>query len=114
MKVLLDHCVPAHFGLLLQSHEVRTTFQEGWEELRNGALLRAAGGIFGCFVTVDKGIRHQQNLRALPIAVIQIVAVNNQLESLTPLAPRVLALLDAGVSRALYLVSENDTIQVSE
>lgn len=114
MKVLLDHCVPAHFGLQLQSHEVRTTFQEGWEELRNGALLRAAGGLFGCFITVDKGIRHQQNLRALPIAVIQMVAGSNQLESLAPLVPRVLALLDGGVSRALYVVTEDNTVQVFE
>lgn len=62
----------------------------GWTRLTNGALLRRAAAEFDVVVTADQNIEFQQNLSALPIAVIVLVASSNRLESLEPLVPRVL------------------------
>ncbi len=99
MRILLDHCVPKPFGRLLIAHDVKTAGQMGWARLQNGKLLAAAATAFEVFLTVDKNIRHQQNLGALPISVIMLDAVANTPEALAPFAPFVeqaLALIKAG------------------
>lgn len=70
MKILLDHCVPRDLKAALTAYEVFTTCDMGWDRLKNGSLLKAAGGQFDVFITVDRSIRHEQNLAKLPIAVI--------------------------------------------
>lgn len=94
MRVLLDECVPKRFGRLLTGHTVRTAPQEGWSGKRNGVLMAAmeAAG-FEVLVTVDQGIRHQQNLQSSRVAVLLMRGASNQLADLVPLAPEVLAAL---------------------
>jgi hypothetical protein len=52
--------------------------------LRNGKLLAAASGEFDVFLTVDKNLKHEQNLNALPIAIMVIMARSNRLADLLP------------------------------
>ena len=90
MRVLLDECVPKRLGGSLVGHAIRTVPQEGWSGKKNGellALMSAAG--FEVLLTVDQGIPHQQNLRA----VVVMVGVSNRLADLLPLVPDVLAAL---------------------
>jgi hypothetical protein len=68
---------------------VRTTADQAWERLRNGKLLAAASAEFDLFLTVDKNLKHGQNLAALPIAVIVIMAKSNRLADLLPFVPAV-------------------------
>ena len=63
MKVLLDECIPRPLARHLPSHDVRTVPQMGWASTVNGTLLKLAEAEFEVFITVDKGIRYQQNLR---------------------------------------------------
>jgi hypothetical protein len=92
LRRLLDHCVPRRFGRLLLPNEVQTAAQVGFDALKNGALLRAAAAAgFDAMVTVDQGIAFQQNLTALPIGVILLMAPNNEVATLAPLAPTVVA-----------------------
>jgi hypothetical protein len=93
VKILFDHCVPKPLGRAFPSHEVRTTAQMGWEPLQNGRLLAQASTYFDVVLTVDKGIRFQQNLDALPIAVVILDTASNAPESLMPLAPFVESVL---------------------
>jgi hypothetical protein len=51
-------------------------------------LAVAAGG-FDVFLTIDKKLKHQQNLATLPIAVIVIMAKSNRLADLLPFVPAV-------------------------
>jgi hypothetical protein len=37
--------------------------QMGWAGVKNGELLRRAEGEFDLFLTADKNLRYQQNLR---------------------------------------------------
>jgi hypothetical protein len=73
-RILLDHNIPDGLRRLLSEHEVHTTYYEGWERLDNGELLAEAERAgFSIFVTSDKGIRHQQNLRGRKIANHEVV-----------------------------------------
>lgn len=64
--------MPVRVAGHLAGHEVRTTAQQGWDRLRNGALLDAATGGFDVFVTCEQGILHPQNLAARGIAVAAV------------------------------------------
>ena len=80
MKILFDHNLSRRFREHLPGHEIRTTREMKWEQLRNGALMSiAAGAGFEVFVTIDKQIEHQQNLAAL---VLTVVVVDGKSESL--------------------------------
>ena len=93
MRVLLDHCIPKRFGRLLQEHEVSTTFEMGWASLSNGVLLRKARESFEVFLTVDQNVQFQQNLSALPLAVVILAAPDNRFATLEPYAASVLQVL---------------------
>jgi hypothetical protein len=66
----------------------------GWERLRNGKLLAAAAAAgFEAFITIDKNLKNQQNLSALPIAVLVVMAKSNRLADVLPFAPAIEAVL---------------------
>ena len=94
MRLLLDECVPKRLGSLLAPHVVRTVQQAGWGGIKNGALLARAATEFDAFITVDQGIRYQQNLLGLQLRVIVMVARSNDIADLKPLAPQVLSALE--------------------
>jgi len=69
MRILLDHNVPAPMRYWLTEHQVETTYELGWAELRNGELLRMAEGAgFDLLITSDKSIRYQQNVADCKLA----------------------------------------------
>jgi len=71
MLVLFDQSTPVPIRKFLNGHKVETAWQRGWDRLRNGELLKAGDDAgFDVFVTPDKNIRYQQNLKAFRIAVI--------------------------------------------
>lgn len=60
----------------------------GWSGVKNGQLLALAGTAFEAFLTVDKNMPFQQNLATLPIALVVMDSVSNELHALLPLLPR--------------------------
>ena len=93
MKILLDECLPRRLKQSLIGHTVFTVPERGWAGTKNGALLRLAATAFDVFVTLDKNLEYQQNLKAAPIAVIVLVAPDSKIETLKPLIPKVLDIL---------------------
>ena len=91
MRLLLDECVPKRLKRELPGHEVRTVQEAGWAGVKNGALLRAADGLFDVLLTVDQGVQYQQNLAGLRISVVVMVAPSNDIDDLRPLLPLVVA-----------------------
>ena len=87
MRLLFDECVPARLRQALPSHVVTTVGQAGWSGIKNGELLALAAASFDAFVTVDKNLPYQQNAAGLPIAVLVLDAVSNELTYLLPLVP---------------------------
>ena len=75
MKVLLDENLSPKLRLQLQGHDVTTTVYAGWGGLRNGELLTVAGQAdFQVFVTADRNLSYQQNLKDRKIAIVVLTA----------------------------------------
>jgi hypothetical protein len=71
VKILFDQGTPVPLRNALAAHEVATTFERGWQTLRNGELLTAAEAAgFEALITTDRQIRHQQNLDGRRIAIL--------------------------------------------
>ena len=77
MRILLDEPVPRRLGSLLVGHETTTVPKSGWAGIKNGKLLTLAATKFEVFLTTDQNIEFQQNLSALPIAILVVVAKSN-------------------------------------
>lgn len=92
MRVILDECLPKRLTRELPGHEARTVQQMDWSGISNGRLLSLIGEQFDIFLTVDSNLAFQQNLAALPVAVVVLRARSHKIEDLRPLLP---LLLDA-------------------
>lgn len=68
----------------------------GWSGKKNGALLAlmVTQG-FEVLMTVDRNLCHQQNVQAVGVAVIVLVAASNRLADLLPLMPNAQAALNS-------------------
>ena len=93
MRIQLDESLPRPLARLLPEHEVRTVAAMGWTGIRNSELLQLAAGEFDAFLTADQNLEHQQNLNALPIAIVLLVAPTNRIEYFRPLIPALLRTL---------------------
>jgi hypothetical protein len=65
----------------------------GWAGKSNGELLRLAQQDFAVFLTADRRLPNQQNLRTFRIAVVVFAAVGNRLQDIEPLVPKALEVL---------------------
>jgi hypothetical protein len=73
MLILFDQGTPVPLRAFLVGHTVRTAAEQGWSTVSNGKLLDAAeADAFEMFVTTDKNLRDQQNLKGRRIAIVVI------------------------------------------
>jgi len=89
IRLVLDECVPVRLRRAFVSHEVSTVVLEGWAGAKNGQLLALAAQRFDALITVDKNLPYQQNTTSLPLAVLVLDTVSNELPYLLPLVPAV-------------------------
>jgi predicted nuclease of predicted toxin-antitoxin system len=92
MRLLLDEQFPLDFARELSAPAVLHVHSLGWAGVKNGELLRRAGGVCDVFVTLDRSLQFQQNLRALPFGIVVVRATSNRLLDLSPHA---FAIVDA-------------------
>jgi hypothetical protein len=78
----------------------------GWASIVNGELIELAEPVFEVFITVDKGILYQQNLRSTVLGFVVLRAYSNRLEDLLPLVPDLLA--------KLVTIKAGDIIQLEQ
>ena len=104
MNILLDECVPVRFARSLVGHAVTTVQKHGWSGIKNGELLELAEKEFDVFVTVDRKLAAQQDLKKFRIPVILIRARTNRLEHIRPLAAELLEGLSGAVAGKLTIV----------
>ncbi len=91
MKLLIDECLPRALKRYLAGHECRTVQEMGWSGTQNGELLSISETEFDVFVTIDQGIRYEQNLANWKLAILVLNARSNQIEDLKPIIPAALA-----------------------
>lgn len=85
MRILLDECIPRKlkYASLGAGHTCQTVTETGLVGRKNGELLAAADSDFDVLVTVDKNIRHQQDLQVRKIALLVIRADSNKIEDIS-------------------------------
>ena len=104
MRGLLDENLPRALAAELAGHEVSTVQAAGWSGTTNGELLRRAKGSFDALLSMDRGLQHQQDLRALRLRIVIIRAPSNRMVHLRPLVASILntlASLPAGQLRVV-------------
>jgi hypothetical protein len=83
----------------------------GWDRLSNGVLLQsAASNGIEAFVSIDKKLEHEQNLRSLPLPVIVIDSLSNALPELIIFVPFILKLLGSPLEKKLYVVKADGSV----
>jgi hypothetical protein len=87
MRVLLDECLPKRLKRELPAHEVCTVPEMGWAGIKNGALIRLAEQQFDVFLTMDRNLEFQQNIKQLRLAIAVLCAPSNEIQVLRPLMP---------------------------
>lgn len=95
MKILLDECVDQRLKPSITDHDVRTVREMGWTGKANGELLKSASEEgFQILVTIDKRMKHQQNISKLPLAIAVFDTLQSTLTNLEVLIPQFLERVD--------------------
>lgn len=77
MKILFDQGTPVPLKQHSTGHIVKTAYEEGWSNLSNGDLLKAAEATgYQLFITTDQNLRYQQNLHRRRIAVVVLLSTS--------------------------------------
>ena len=88
MRVLLDENLPRKLKYRLEASEALTVPERGWNDIGNGELLRRTAKEFDVFLTMDRGLEHQQNVEGVSLSIILLSAPSNDYDDLLPLVPR--------------------------
>ena len=91
MRLLLDENFPADFATHFGGHQVHSVHSLGWQGIVNGELLRRAKDVCDVFVTLDRGLQFQQNVKALPFGIVLVRAPSNRLSDQTPHVKSIIA-----------------------
>lgn len=71
MRLLLDECVPRKLKNSLAGHDCQTVPEAGFAGKKNGELLQLAEiAGFDVFITLDKGLEYQQNLKSRKLSIV--------------------------------------------
>lgn len=113
MRILLDNCVPKRPMVgLLAGHETVHASTAGFAELLNGHLLAAAAAAkFDLLLTVDRNMRHQQNIALIPIPLLVIDLPNNTAPFLIPLANAIRSAVVEAAKGGLTVLNGEGSIQ---
>lgn len=105
MKVFVDECVTYLLMPHLARHDFTHILDTPWRGMKNGALLRLVESSYDVFLTTDRHLPHQQNLRQLNLAFLIMRGVSNKIEDLLPLVPETLQALDRIGTGDLVIIS---------
>jgi hypothetical protein len=103
-RAAANQCVDRRLARDLAEHSVSTVPRPGWSGIKNGELLELAEKNFDVFVTVDRKLAAQQDLKKFRIPVILIRARTNRLEHIRPLAAELLERLSGALAGKLTIV----------
>jgi len=95
MKILLDENIPRRLKLIFsQDYEIHTVQEMTWQGKKNGELLGLATlSGFDVFITLDKNLQFQQNLKKFSIAVIILDVSDSRYQTIQPLVDKLILTL---------------------
>jgi hypothetical protein len=92
-KIILDENMPRLLARLFPGYSVTTVQLERWAGIQNGELIQRIDGNFYAFITADKNLRYQQNLKSRRVVIVELPF--NRLSEIEPLLPRIRQVIDA-------------------
>ena len=107
MKILPDERLPTKLSEFFGTdHEIFTVRDMKWLGKKNGELLRLViENNFEVFVTADRNLPYQQNLKAITFILAILCGVNNRQETYINLIPKLLELLKTSKSPGVIQVT---------
>ena len=69
---------------MLVGHQTSNVHSHGWAGIKNGELLRSAHGVCEVFVTLDRNLEFQQNIKILQFGIVVVRARPNRIVDLKP------------------------------
>lgn len=109
MKILLDENIDVRFKNLFDTrlHQVFTVRDMNWLGIKNGVLLRLLEeNHFDVFITVDKNLPHQQNIKMLPVFMIILNVKRNVLARVSSLYPNILESISKPIRKGIIVLNE--------
>lgn len=107
MKILLDENLPKKLKIYFAGeHEIFTVREKKWNGKRNGELLglMTLSG-FDAFVTIDKDLQFQQNIKRFLIKLFIIDAPNNKIETLSPYVEKLIRILSDSSRNQIVVIN---------
>jgi hypothetical protein len=77
-----------------------------WGGITNGRLLALAQDLFDVFVSLDRNLEYQQNLRKLNFGIVVVSVADNKIASYHPLFP--------ALRRAAETVQHGEVIRIKQ
>jgi predicted nuclease of predicted toxin-antitoxin system len=95
MKILLDESLPTRLSeYFIENHTAFSVRDMNWLGKKNGELLRLiVENNFEVFVTADRNLPYQQNIKDIPFTIAILRGVDNRLQTYINLVPKLLQLL---------------------
>jgi hypothetical protein len=99
MLLLLDENLPKKLRHSFAGHKTFTIREKGWTGISNGMLLKLMiEEQFDALITFDQNLQHQQNFKNYTLTVFVLVAPDNTYMTLKELVPKVLFLIEGGLT----------------
>jgi len=105
MRILLDECLNWRLARGLPGHSVTSVQRMGWSGVKNGELLALAEKQFDLFITGDRNLSFQQNLRHTSLSIVVLAGESTQFDYTFPLMADVLRLLPTLQPGTLHTIS---------
>jgi len=107
MRILLDENIPRRLKFDFNiADEINTVQEMNWQGKKNGELLglmTLAG--FDAFITMDKNLQYQQNIKRFSIQIIILDALDSKYKTLQPLIFKVTKALNGKISGQILMIS---------
>src|SRR6266516_3064806 len=107
MNLLLDENLPDRLAGDLTGHQVVSVKQKGWQQKKNGELIRLMlAEKINVLITFDQNLPYQQNLQKLQLIVIVLIAEDNTYQTLKPFVPAILEKLSKNLKAGAYIIQK--------
>jgi predicted nuclease of predicted toxin-antitoxin system len=104
VRILIDECVHVGVKAAFPGHAVKTVTETAWRGSKDGSLLAYAQEHFDVFVTIDRRLERQHNLKKLRLGFVFVRVPSNEIGSYQPIF--------AALKKATESVKAGELIQV--
>ena len=107
MKILLDECITKRLKKHLDEFDVHTVRELELSGVKNGKLLTyCVNNEFDILLTIDKNLRHQQNLDRYPVAIVVLNCFTSKIEELVTFLPSFKSQIAAFEKHRVYIIDK--------